>query len=353
MKKWIIAATVLMIVGIIGMAVSLPSALREQVDLLNEVMQTEITYIEEKLPENIKVLDVNNQLYSGYRMITIKQSPDKQVHIKTFDNGNIEVTKAITSIEGDTAKISFDYQKNKDWALNREQLKKIINAELKYEDEVILEVPEEITILMDDMANVGLNIQNAKFANINEYNQARNERERLQEEIVRLQEELNNQNSIYEQEYSNQVDSMTAEMESMLNQINELTAENQRLQEELNAYAFGSEAVTTIQNEAAPQVVEEEIIPKIDYSIGKNAQIGQLQDLQNELRRKISEKYEERENIDREIEKLQDSTDPNKNTTIGSLKDRRLQLNQEIINSLEQIDEIGKNIQAMQEENNN
>ena len=215
MKKLCIAAAMMLGLGIIGTAATLPAVIKEQTVIFNEAVNLGDEYYEETLPENIKVLELNNKIYSGYHTVYVRQSKDNQVHVKTHKTGNIEDLYTDITTNGDTAVLTIEYRKVPDWKLNRENVLRMINDDLRYQDEIILEVPETITIHTDFLENAGLQVMNAKFVNLEDYEEARNIRERYEETIHNLYDELEEKDMQHQ------------------NELQQLIEENNRLNMEL------------------------------------------------------------------------------------------------------------------------
>lgn len=226
MKKSVIAAGVCFAVGVAGMAVTLPMAAKDGINLFNEAIQQEAAYRHWETAAGVTELRVINETDYGNIMIGVKQSEDNKVHFYSFDNPFHHYQAEITAEKG-KAVLKISEEKTGAVLINRENLMQVIGSELHYEGNFILEVPKTLSIVSSEADAVYLmpgggvefvnaaQIRNYGYVPSEEYNWKlkyeevsaqtegmKEEIERLNDEIARLQEE-----SMYEdyaQEYSSE-----------------------------------------------------------------------------------------------------------------------------------------------------
>lgn len=227
MKKSVIAAGICFAVGVVGMAVTLPMAAKDGINLFNEAMQQETAYRHWETAAGVTELRVINESDYGNIMIGVKQSLDNKVHFYSFDNPFHRYQAEITTDKG-KAVLKIREEESGSVLINRENLMQVIGSELHYEGTFILEVPKTLSIVSSEADAVYLSLGGGvEFANANQirnygyvpseeynwklkYEEASAQTEGLKEEIERLNDEIARlqEESMYEdyaQEYSSEV----------------------------------------------------------------------------------------------------------------------------------------------------
>lgn len=196
MKKSVIAATACFAVGVIGMAVTLPTAIKDGVHLYNTAIQQEFPYQHQEISEEVTELRIINQFNFGQKFIEIRQSPDSKIHFYWSDNPMEKKTVKIKK-DGTKAELRIQEEENRDLTLSKEKLIKMLGAELNYQSPFILEVPKTVSITSTENDHVYLgatrDVEFINFDQIYEYGYVPSENEswRLKyEEEIQKNEQL-------------------------------------------------------------------------------------------------------------------------------------------------------------------
>ncbi len=237
MKKAIVVAAVCFGIGIAGLAVSLPMAAQDVLDIYNEAVSVaETSYTQQEIPAGVTSLRVVNRDQPGQIFITVLQSTDDKIHLYNYDNpvtGSYEIE---ISTEGESALVDLHKKSaQRDWlSISRDTLIELLRTELDYQGNLILEVPTNVTLTSSEMDGVYFGVEGGvEFVNAQQiwnYGYVPSENESWKQKFESSQQELHQ----LQEEYST------------------LQQDNASMQEALdNAYAEQGEQTTV---EPAPEV---------------------------------------------------------------------------------------------------
>ena len=237
MKKAIVVAAVCFGIGIAGLAVSLPMAAQDVLDIYNEAVSVaETSYTQQEIPAGVTSLRVVNRDQPGQIFITVLQSTDDKIHLYSYDNpvtGSYEIE---ISTEGESALVDLHKKSaQRDWlSISRDTLIELLRTELDYQGNLILEVPTNVTLTSSEMDGVYFGVEGGvEFVNAQQiwnYGYVPSENESWKQKFESSQQELHQ----LQEEYSI------------------LEQDNASMQEALdNAYAEQGEQTTV---EPAPEV---------------------------------------------------------------------------------------------------
>lgn len=217
MKKSMIAAAVVFGLGVVGMTVSLPMAAKDAVGMYNDAV---IGYSDDEIYEEymtggvtkVRVIDE----YSWGQSVKVCQSPDDKVHFYVA-NTPLQEYLCEMNINNGEVEIVISPPIKKAISLDKKSIEELIRAEVNYNGNFILEVPENVTITNTKTDNIYFHVNGAKFENADdivaygyaptdkdkrereeqnwlyEYQRAEEENEQLKEEIRQLEEMLTQQ----------------------------------------------------------------------------------------------------------------------------------------------------------------
>lgn len=237
MKKAIVVAAVCFGIGVAGLAVSLPMAAQDVLDIYNEAVSVaETSYTQQEIPAGVTSLRVVNRDQPGQIFITVLQSTDDKIHLYSYDNpvtGSYEIE---ISTEGESALVDLHKKSaQRDWlSISRDTLIELLRTELDYQGNLILEVPTNVTLTSSEMDGVYFGVEGGvEFVNAQQiwnYGYVPSENESWKQKFESSQQELHQ----LQEEYSI------------------LQQDNASMQEALdNAYAEQGEQTTV---EPAPEV---------------------------------------------------------------------------------------------------
>lgn len=237
MKKAIVVAAVCFGIGIAGLAVSLPMAAQDVLDIYNEAVSVaETSYTQQEIPAGVTSLRVVNRDQPGQIFISVLQSTDDKIHLYSYDNpvtGSYEIE---ISTEGESALVDLHKKSaQRDWlSISRDTLIELLRTELDYQGNLILEVPTNVTLTSSEMDGVYFGVEGGvEFVNAQQiwnYGYVPSENESWKQKFESSQQELHQ----LQEEYSI------------------LEQDNASMQEALdNAYAEQGEQTTV---EPAPEV---------------------------------------------------------------------------------------------------
>lgn len=237
MKKAIVVAAVCFGIGIAGLAVSLPMAAQDVLDIYNEAVSVaETSYTQQEIPAGVTSLRVVNRDQPGQIFISVLQSTDDKIHLYNYDNpvtGSYEIE---ISTEGESALVDLHKKSaQRDWlSISRDTLIELLRTELDYQGNLILEVPTNVTLTSSEMDGVYFGVEGGvEFVNAQQiwnYGYVPSENESWKQKFESSQQELHQ----LQEEYSI------------------LEQDNASMQEALdNAYAEQGEQTTV---EPAPEV---------------------------------------------------------------------------------------------------
>lgn len=237
MKKAIVVAAVCFGIGIAGLAVSLPMAAQDVLDIYNEAVSVaETSYTQQEIPAGVTSLRVVNRDQPEQIFITVLQSTDDKIHLYSYDNpvtGSYEIE---ISTEGESALVDLHKKSaQRDWlSISRDTLIELLRTELDYQGNLILEVPTNVTLTSSEMDGVYFGVEGGvEFVNAQQiwnYGYVPSENESWKQKFESSQQELHQ----LQEEYSI------------------LQQDNASMQEALdNAYAEQGEQTTV---EPAPEV---------------------------------------------------------------------------------------------------
>lgn len=237
MKKAVVVAAVCFGIGVAGLAVSLPMAAQDVLDIYNEAVSVaETSYTQQEIPAGVTSLRVVNRDQPGQIFITVLQSTDDKIHLYSYDNpvtGSYEIE---ISTEGESALVDLHKKSaQRDWlSISRDTLIELLRTELDYQGNLILEVPTNVTLTSSEMDGVYFGVEGGvEFVNAQQiwnYGYVPSENESWKQKFESSQQELHQ----LQEEYSI------------------LQQDNASMQEALdNAYAEQGEQTTV---EPAPEV---------------------------------------------------------------------------------------------------
>ena len=237
MKKAIVVAAVCFGIGVAGLAVSLPMAAQDVLDIYNEAVSVaETSYTQQEIPAGVTSLRVVNRDQPGQIFISVLQSTDDKIHLYSYDNpvtGSYEIE---ISTEGESALVDLHKKSaQRDWlSISRDTLIELLRTELDYQGNLILEVPTNVTLTSSEMDGVYFGVEGGvEFVNAQQiwnYGYVPSENESWKQKFESSQQELHQ----LQEEYSI------------------LQQDNASMQEALdNAYAEQGEQTTV---EPAPEV---------------------------------------------------------------------------------------------------
>lgn len=237
MKKAIVVAAVCFGIGVAGLAVSLPMAAQDVLDIYNEAVSVaETSYTQQEIPAGVTSLRVVNRDQPGQIFISVLQSTDDKIHLYNYDNpvtGSYEIE---ISTEGESALVDLHKKSaQRDWlSISRDTLIELLRTELDYQGNLILEVPTNVTLTSSEMDGVYFGVEGGvEFVNAQQiwnYGYVPSENESWKQKFESSQQELHQ----LQEEYSI------------------LEQDNASMQEALdNAYAEQGEQTTV---EPAPEV---------------------------------------------------------------------------------------------------
>lgn len=237
MKKAIVVAAVCFGIGIAGLAISLPMAAQDVLDIYNEAVSVaETSYTQQEIPAGVTSLRVVNRDQPGQIFISVLQSTDDKIHLYNYDNpvtGSYEIE---ISTEGESALVDLHKKSaHRDWlSISRDTLIELLRTELDYQGNLILEVPTNVTLTSSEMDGVYFGVEGGvEFVNAQQiwnYGYVPSENESWKQKFESSQQELHQ----LQEEYSI------------------LQQDNASMQEALdNAYAEQGEQTTV---EPAPEV---------------------------------------------------------------------------------------------------
>mgnify|MGYP000348649854 CR=1 FL=1 len=237
MKKAIVVAAVCFGIGIAGLAVSLPMAAQDVLDIYNEAVSVaETSYTQQEIPAGVTSLRVVNRDQPGQIFISVLQSTDDKIHLYNYDNpvtGSYEIE---ISTEGESALVDLHKKSaQRDWlSISRDTLIELLRTELDYQGNLILEVPTNVTLTSSEMDGVYFGVEGGV-------------------EFVNAQQIWNygyvpSENELWKQKF----ESSQQELHQLQEEYSILQQDNASMQEALdNAYAEQGEQTTV---EPAPEV---------------------------------------------------------------------------------------------------
>ena len=149
MKKAMIFTAACLVVGVAGLAVSLPMAAQDALDIYNDAAASaENPYSQLDLPAGVTSLRLVNRDKRGQIYVEVRQSADNQIHLYTYENRLTGSYDAQVSTEGQSAQIDLTEKELERQliTLSRAGLVELLRSEMEFDGSLILEVPTDVTI---------------------------------------------------------------------------------------------------------------------------------------------------------------------------------------------------------------
>ena len=149
MKKAMIFTAACLVAGVAGLAVSLPMAAQDALDIYNDAAaSTENPYSQLDLPAGVTSLRLVNRDKRGQIYVEVRQSADNQIHLYTYENRLTGSYDAQVSTEGQSAQIDLTEKELERQliTLSRAGLVELLRSEMEFDGSLILEVPTDVTI---------------------------------------------------------------------------------------------------------------------------------------------------------------------------------------------------------------
>ena len=149
MKKAMIFTAACLVVGVAGLAVSLPMAAQDALDIYNDAAASaENPYSQLDLPAGVTSLRLVNRDKQGRIYVEVRQSADNQIHLYTYENRLTGSYDAQVSTEGQSAQIDLSEKEPERQlvTLSRAGLVELLRSEMEFDGSLILEVPTDVTI---------------------------------------------------------------------------------------------------------------------------------------------------------------------------------------------------------------
>lgn len=149
MKKAMIFTAACLVAGVAGLAVSLPMAAQDALDIYNDAAASaENPYSQLDLPAGVTSLRLVNRDKRGQIYVEVRQSADNQIHLYTYENRLTGSYDAQVSTEGQSAQIDLTEKELERQliTLSRAGLVELLRSEMEFDGSLILEVPTDVTI---------------------------------------------------------------------------------------------------------------------------------------------------------------------------------------------------------------
>ena len=157
MKKAMIFTAACLVAGVAGLAVSLPMAAQDALDIYNDAAASaENPYSQLDLPAGVTSLRLVNRDKRGQIYVEVRQSADNQIHLYTYENRLTGSYDAQVSTEGQSAQIDLTEKELERQliTLSRAGLVELLRSEMEFDGSLILEVPTNITITSSEADGV-------------------------------------------------------------------------------------------------------------------------------------------------------------------------------------------------------
>lgn len=157
MKKAMIFTAACLVAGVAGLAVSLPMAAQDALDIYNDAAASaENPYSQLDLPAGVTSLRLVNRDKQGQIYVEVRQSADNQIHLYTYENRLTGSYDAQVSTEGQSAQIDLTEKELERQliTLSRAGLVELLRSEMEFDGSLILEVPTNITITSSEADGV-------------------------------------------------------------------------------------------------------------------------------------------------------------------------------------------------------
>ncbi len=157
MKKAMIFTAACLVAGVAGLAVSLPMAAQDALDVYNDAAASaENPYSQLDLPEGVTSLRLVNRDKRGQIYVEVRQSADNLIHLYTYENRLTGSYDAQVSTEGQSAQIDLTEKELERQliTLSRAGLVELLRSEMEFDGSLILEVPTNITITSSEADGV-------------------------------------------------------------------------------------------------------------------------------------------------------------------------------------------------------
>lgn len=268
MKKMIIFTAACLAAGVVGLAVSLPMAAQDALDLYNEAAASaESPYSQQDLPAGVTSLRLVNRDKRGQIYVEVRQSADNLIHLYTYENRLTGGYDAKVSTEGQSARIDLTEKEleRQLLTLSKAGLVELLRSEMEFDGSLILEVPTDVTITNSEADGVYFGVMGGvEFVNASQirdygfvpsenetwkqqYESSQQQLHQTQEELNSLQEENAAMQDALER-YYDEWDSYWGENPT------EDWGENPEITTEESTDEVG-EGETTTTEEASPEIV--------------------------------------------------------------------------------------------------
>ena len=157
MKKAMIFTAACLVAGVAGLAVSLPMAAKDALDIYNDAAASaENPYSQLDLPAGVTSLRLVNRDKRGQIYVEVRQSADNLIHLYTYENRLTGSYDAQVSTEGQSAQIDLTEKELERQliTLSRAGLVELLRSEMEFDGSLILEVPTNITITSSEADGV-------------------------------------------------------------------------------------------------------------------------------------------------------------------------------------------------------
>lgn len=157
MKKAMIFTAACLVAGVAGLAVSLPMAAQDALDIYNDAAASaENPYSQLDLPAGVTSLRLVNRDKRGQIYVEVRQSADNLIHLYTYENRLTGSYDAQVSTEGQSAQIDLTEKELERQliTLSRAGLVELLRSEMEFDGSLILEVPTNITITSSEADGV-------------------------------------------------------------------------------------------------------------------------------------------------------------------------------------------------------
>ena len=157
MKKAMIFTAACLVAGVAGLAVSLPMAAQNALDIYNDAAASaENPYSQLDLPAGVTSLRLVNRDKRGQIYVEVRQSADNLIHLYTYENRLTGSYDAQVSTEGQSAQIDLTEKELERQliTLSRAGLVELLRSEMEFDGSLILEVPTNITITSSEADGV-------------------------------------------------------------------------------------------------------------------------------------------------------------------------------------------------------
>lgn len=157
MKKAMIFTAACLVAGVAGLAVSLPMAAQDALDIYNDAAASaENPYSQLDLPAGVTSLRLVNRDKQGQIYVEVRQSADNLIHLYTYENRLTGSYDAQVSTEGQSAQIDLTEKELERQliTLSRAGLVELLRSEMEFDGSLILEVPTNITITSSEADGV-------------------------------------------------------------------------------------------------------------------------------------------------------------------------------------------------------